>query len=75
MPHSFTDIIKDDNTSSFAIRFTHSSGDDDASSDSVLNTLIVTTPKSPYKRRWLATFTWQLARDFLPYKAIREGKN
>jgi hypothetical protein len=52
MPPSFTDVIKDDGTSSSAISelnsdlFTHSGDDDDASSDSTLN---VTTPKSPRK--------------------------
>ena len=78
MPPSSTDVTEDDDTSSSAIselnpdRFTHSGGDDDASSDSTPN---VTTPKSPCKRRRLATSTWQLARDPLPYETIRDSKN
>jgi len=77
MPPSSTDVIEDDDTSSSAIseldsdRFTYSGGDD-ASSDSTPN---VTTSKSPRKRRQLATSMWRLARDPLPYKAIRDGKN
>jgi len=78
MPPSSTNVIKDDDTSSSAIseldsdRFTYSSGDSDASSDSTPN---VTTPKSPRKRRQLATSTWQLARNPPPHEAIRDGKN
>jgi hypothetical protein len=78
MPPSSTHVIDDDDTSSSAIfkldsdQFTHSGGgDDDASSDSTL----ATTPKSPHKRRKLATSTWQLACDPLPHEAIRDGKN
>ena len=76
MPPSPTNVIEDDNTSSSAIseldldQFTHSSGDDDALSDSILTTL-----KSPRKRRRLATSTWRLARDPLPHEDIRDGKN
>ncbi|OCK91997.1 uncharacterized protein K441DRAFT_191785 [Cenococcum geophilum 1.58] len=50
MPPLSTTIIKDDDTSSFTIsklnsnQFTHS-GDNNALSDSTLNTLPVTTPK------------------------------
>jgi hypothetical protein len=32
-------------------------------------------PKAACKRRWLATSMWQLARDLLPYEAIRDGQN
>ena len=80
MPPSFTIVIEDDDASSSAIseldsdRFTHS-GDDDASSDSTPNTPPVTTPKSPRKRRRLATSTWQLARDPLPHESIHNNKN
>ncbi len=75
-----TIVIEDDDTSSSAIfeldfnQFTHS-GDDNALSDFTPNTPPVTTPKSPCKRRRLVTFTWQLARDPLPYESIRDGKN
>ena len=78
MPPLPTNVIKDDDTSSSAIskldsnRFTYSGGDSDALSDFTPN---VTTPKSPRKRRQLATSTWQLARDPSPYEAIRDGKN
>jgi hypothetical protein len=78
MPPLSTNAIEDDDISSSAIseldsnRFTYSSGDDDVSSDSIVN---VTTPKPPRKRRWLATSMWQLARDLLPYEAIRDGQN
>jgi hypothetical protein len=64
-------VIEDDDISSSAIseldssRFTYSGGDDDVLSDSIVN---VTTPKPPRKR-------WQLARDLLPYEAIRDGQN
>jgi hypothetical protein len=60
MPPSSTNVIEDDDTSSPAIseldsdHFTHSGGDDDASSDSTPNTPTVTIPKSPLKRRQLA---------------------
>jgi len=61
MPPLSTNIIEGDDTSSSAIpeldsdRFTHSGdGDDDTSSDSILNTLTVNTPKSSRKRRQLA---------------------
>ena len=77
MPPLSTNIIKDNNTSSAiseldSNQFTHSSGDNEASSDSTLN---ITTLKLPYKRRQLATFMWQFARDPLPYKAICDSKN
>ena len=77
MPPLSMDVIEDDDTSSFAISeldsdwFTYSGGDD-ALSDSTPN---VTTSKLPCKRRQLATSTWRLARDPLPYEAIRNGKN
>ena len=80
MPPSSTIVIEDDNTSSSAIskldsdQFTRF-GDNNASSDSTPNTPPVTTPKSPHKRRRLATSTWQLARDFFPHESIRDGKN
>jgi len=60
MPSSSTNVIEDDNTSPSAISkldsdwFTHSGGDDDASSDSTLNIPTITTPKSPLKRRQVA---------------------
>ena len=69
MPPLSTNVIKDDDTSFSAIseldsdRFTYSGGDDDASSDYDAlsdSTPNVTTTKSPYKRRQLATSTWQL---------------
>ena len=78
MPPSSTNLIDDDDTSSYTIselnsdRFTHSGGDNDASSDSTPN---ITTPESSRKRRKLATSTWELARDPLPHEAIRDGKN
>ena len=78
MPPLSTNVINDDNTSSYAIselnsdQFTYSSGDNDALSDSIPN---ITIPESSRKRRKLATSTWELARDPLPYKAIRDGKN
>ena len=82
IPHSSTNIINDDDTSSSTTsklnsnRFTHSSSNNDASNDALSDTIPnVTTPKSLCKRRRLATFTWQLVRDPLPHKAIRDSKN
>jgi len=77
MPPLSTNVIDNDDTSSTISKldsdqFTYSGGNDDALSDS---TPTVTTPKSPHKRRKLATSIWQLARDPLPYKVIRDGKN
>ena len=76
IPPLSTIVIDDDDISSSAIseldsnQFTHFSGDNDILSDSILNTL-----QPPRKRRKLATSTWQLTRDPLPHKAIRDGKN
>ncbi len=78
MPPLSTNVIDDDDTSSYAIselnsdQFTHFGGDNDASSDSIPT---VITPESSRKRRKLATSTWELARDPLPHEAIRDGKN
>ena len=58
--HASTNVIEDDDTSPSAIseldsdRLTHSGGDDNASSNSTLNTPTITTPKSPRIRRQLA---------------------
>ena len=82
VPPSSTNVINDDDISSSTTskldsdQFTHSGGDDDASDDASSNTIPnVTTPKSLCKRRRLATFIWQLVRDPLPHKAIRDSKN
>jgi len=78
MPPSSTNVIDDDDTSSYAIseldsdQFTYSSGNNNASSDSTPN---ITTLESSRKRRKLATSMWELARDPLPYEAICDGKN
>src|SRR6266704_2887305 len=78
MPPLSTNVIADDDTSSYALsklnsnQITHSSGDNNASIDSILN---VTAPESSRKRRKLATSMWELARDPLPHEAIRDGKN
>jgi len=78
MPPLFTNVINNNNMSFSTISepnfdwFTHFGGDNNALSDFTPNILIL---KSPYKRRKLATFIWELACDPLPYKAIRDNKN
>ena len=81
MPSLSTNITDDDNISTSAIlkldsdQFTYFS-DGDTLSNSVPSTLGITSSQLPYKRQRLtATFTWQFARNPLPYKATCDGKN
>jgi hypothetical protein len=63
IPPLSTNVIKDDNIPYSTISklnsnwFTHSSGENDALSDSISNTSTIITLKSSYKKRQLATST------------------
>ena len=83
MPPLFTDITNNDNKTSSNLSKLDSDqftifADNNAFSNStvsLLNLSILFISPLYKKRKFIATSTWALSREPLPYKAIRDGKN